>query len=135
MKILKIIFTVCLFSFVCVSCQKEVVKEPVIIVGESDIFTEEEISEAINCVVDNFEFPASTLKKVWYDEEWAKKFEEDYIPTDTLEENIIILLSNIYVDDSGENPVLGPDTLYENYNWILSRDDKDSAWEIVNQGY
>lgn len=126
---------VCLFTFVCTSCNKEDTKEPVIIVGESDIFTEEEISEAINCVVENFAFPACTLKKVWYDEDWAKEFEVGYVPTDTLEENIIIILSEFYVDKSGDNPVLTPGMLYENCNWILSRDDKDSEWKIIGQGF
>ena len=110
-------------------------------IGDSTKFTEEEINRAIEIVKDNFEFPASTLTKIMYNEEKAEKLTKVYLESGNgsvngaKSENVIVLLSNFEVDDSGDNPVLNPGTTYENYQWILIRDDKKSDWKIDDQGY
>lgn len=104
-------------------------------------FSKEEIAEAIKAVEDNFNFPASTLTKVWYDEEKAETMRKSYLENGrgsvngVKAENVIVLLSNFEVDDSGDNPVLNPDSTYENYQWILIRDSKESDWKIDDWGY
>ena len=50
-------------------------------------------------------------------------------------DNVIVLLSNFEVGDSGDNSVLNPNSTYENYQWVLIRDNKTSDWEIDDQGY
>lgn len=50
-------------------------------------------------------------------------------------DNKIILLSSFDVDGSGDSPELNPNTTYDNYQWILTRDNKNSNWEITNWGY
>lgn len=127
-----------LILVIVTSCTHKVKSTDVIIeVGNSSKFTEEEIMEAIVCVKDNFSFPASTLTKIWYDEETSNSYVEDYLKAnDNLEaKNIIIILSDFYVDDSGNNPVLTPNTLYEDVMWILIRDTETSHWEIKEYGY
>lgn len=120
------------------SYTKKVTSEDITIeVGTSSKFTEDEIRKAIACVKDNFGFPASTLTKIWYDEETSNAYVEGYLKSnDSVEgKNIIIILSDFYVDNSGDNPVLNRDTLYESMMWILIRDTETSNWEIKDHGY
>ena len=104
-------------------------------------FTKEEIAEAIKAVKDNFNFPASTLTKVWYNREESDKLAKLYLQSGkgsingVKAENVIVLLSNFDVDDSGDNPVLNSDSTYENFQWILIRDSKESDWIIDDWGY
>lgn len=113
----------------------------IIEVGDSSKFTKDEINSAIQLVIKDFDFPASTLTKIWYDEEESDKFTKFYIEggggsvNGAKAENTIVLLTNFDVDDSGDNPVLNPGSTYEDYQWILIRDDKTSQWEIDDWGY
>lgn len=134
--ILSILIISCLFIFI--ACDKN---EPIKEIGDSERFSEKEIAEAIKLVEDEFSFPATTLTKVWYDEEKSDKFASQYLEggrgsvNDAVFENLIVILSNFDVDDSGDNPVLNRDSTYEDYMWILIRDDKTSPWEIDDWGY
>lgn len=104
-------------------------------------FTKEEIGEAIKVVEDNFGFPACTLTKVWYNEKESDQFRKGYLESGkgsvnrVKPENVIVLLSNFDVDDSGDNPVLNPGSTYWDYQWILIRDNKTSDWKIDDWGY
>lgn len=110
-------------------------------IGDSIKFTKEEIDKAIKLVESEFDFPAATLTKVWYDEEKSYKAVESYLKSGrgsingAKSENVIVLLSNFDVDESGDNPVLNPGSTYTDYNWILIRDDKASDWKIDDRGY
>lgn len=112
-----------------------------ITIGQSDKFSDKEINDAIDCVVSNFSFPACTLTKIWYDEEKSNTVTNAYIAcgrgseNGAVPENVIVLLSEFYVDDSGDNPVLEADSTYSDYNWILKRDSKTSSWKIDDSGY
>lgn len=113
----------------------------IIDIGESDKFDKQEIKNAIEVVKENFSFPASTLIRIYYDEEKSDYFVQCYLDNgrgqenEVKSENIIVLLTDFDVDDSGDNPVLNADSRYENYNWILIREDDKSKWEIEDQGY
>ena len=121
---------------------KKISKDDLIIdIGNSTQFTDKEIGEAINLVKENFDFPASKLTKVWYNEEESDKFTKLYLESGrgsvngVKPDNVIVLLSNFEVGDSGDNSVLNPNSTYENYQWVLIRDNKTSDWEIDDQGY
>ena len=96
---------------------------------------------AIKIVKENFSFPASTLTKIYYDEEKSNYFVQSYLEHGRGQENevkaedIIVLLTDFDVDDSGDNPVLNADSTYEDYIWILIREDNKSKWKIDDQGY
>jgi len=104
-------------------------------------FTEQEIEQAIKIVENDFAFPAASLTKVWYEEKESNKLSKLYLESGrgsvngTEPGNVIVLLSNFDVDDSGDNPVLNPSSTYENYQWILIRDDQTSDWKIDDWGY
>ena len=106
--------------------------EPTINIGDSIKFTKEEIGEAIELVKNDFDFPASTLTKIWYKEEESDKFSKLYLDdgrgsgNGAESENVIVLLSNFDVDDSGEDSSLNPNSTYENFQWILIRSDDNS---------
>ncbi len=137
-----ILFIIVSLPFSLVACNKNDISEDLIIdIGESTKFTKEEISKAIDLVKGDFSFPAATLTKIWYDEEKSKSFTTLYLKygrgsvNGVESENVIILLSDFYVDDSGDNPVLNRDSTYTNFQWILIRDNKTRDWIIDDFGY
>lgn len=110
-------------------------------IGDSDKFDKEEIENAIKIVKENFHFTASTLTKIRYNEEESDKLTKIYLENGrgsvngAKPENVIVLLTNFDVDDSGDNPTLNPGSTYEDYQWALIRDDKTSEWKIDDSGY
>lgn len=140
-KIVKYL-SIMLFVFLLAGCSlndKNI--NPVIEIGQSTKFSEEEINNAIDCLQENFSFEACTLTKVYYDENKSNSAVEDYLEfgkgseNRVESENVIVLLSNFDVDDSGDNPVLNPGETYTDYNFILIRDDKNSNWKVDDWGY
>ena len=129
MKKVVLTISLILLVFSLISCKQETSK-----------FTEEEIDNAINIVKENFDFPDSTITEIWYDEEKAETMTEQYIAmgrgstNGVKPENVIILLSEFEVGDLGGSG-LDPNKTYENFNWILIRDDKTSDWKIDDWGY
>lgn len=110
-------------------------------IGESTKFSKEEIDNAVDCLKRSFDFEACTLTKIYYNEEISNTAVEDYLQfgngsvNKVKAENVIILLSDFDVDNSGDNPVLNPGETYTNYNWILIRDDKNSDWKVDDCGF
>lgn len=94
-------------------------------IGESTKFSKEEIDNAVDCLKRSFDFEACTLTKIYYNEEISNTAVEDYLQfgngsvNKVKAENVIVLLSDFDVDNSGDNPVLNPGESYTNYNWIL----------------
>ncbi|MDZ5253764.1 DUF4829 domain-containing protein [Clostridium sp. LIBA-8841] len=125
-----------------VACNmSKISKDLSIEVSESTKFSKEEIDSAINRVKKGFDFPACTLEKIWYDEKKSNSWVNDYLEygrgsvNGAKAENVIVLFSNFYVDDSGDNPTLVPDTTYTDFQWVLIRKDKTSNWKIDDSGY
>ncbi len=110
-------------------------------IGKSTKFSKEEIDNAVDCLKRSFDFEACTLTKIYYNEEISNKAIEDYLQfgngseNKVKTENVIVLLSDFDVDNSGDNPVLNPGETYTNYNWILIRDDKNSNWKVDDWGF
>ena len=110
-------------------------------IGESTKFSKEEIDNAVDCLKRSFDFEACTLTKIYYNEEISNTAVEDYLQfgngsvNKVKAENVIVLLSDFDVDNSGDNPVLNPGETYTNYNWILIRDDKSSDWKVDDCGF
>lgn len=101
-------------------------------------FNEEEIESAIKVVKDNFSFPGSELKRVRYEESKSEEAIKSFMEygkgkdTDIDPNNIIVIFTDF--DITGENPVLSQGE-YKDYSWTLVRADKDSEWNIEDQGY
>lgn len=142
MKKIVIYLSMILMIFLLVGCNQN--NKPTDIkldIGESTKFSKEEIDNAVDCLKRSFDFEACTLTKIYYNEEISNTAVEDYLQfgngsvNKVKAENVIILLSDFDVDNSGDNPVLNPGETYTNYNWILIRDDKNSDWKVDDCGF
>ena len=142
MKKIVIYLSMILMIFSLVGCNQN--NKPTNIkvdIGESTKFSKEEIDNAVDCLKSSFDFEACTLTKIYYNEEISNTAVEDYLQfgngsvNKVKAENVIVLLSDFDVDNSGDNPVLNPGESYTNYNWILIRDDKNSDWKVDDCGF
>ena len=138
MKKIVIYLSMILMIFLLVGCNQN--NKPTNInvdIGESTKFSKEEIDNAVDCLKRSFDFEACTLTKIYYNEEISNTAVEDYLQfgngsvNKVKAENVIVLLSDFDVDNSGDNPVLNPGESYTNYNWILIRDDKNSVGKLT----
>lgn len=142
MKKIVIYLSMILMIFLLVGCnQNNKLTNIKIDIGESTKFSKEEIDNAVDCLKRSFDFEACTLTKIYYNEEISNTAVEDYLQfgngsvNKVKAENVIVLLSDFDVDNSGNNPVLNPGETYTNYNWILIRDDKNSDWKVDDCGF
>ena len=142
MKKIVIYLSMILMIFLLVGCNQN--NKPTDIkldIGEYTKFSKEEIDNAVDCLKRSFDFEACTLTKIYYNEEISNTAVEDYLQfgngsvNKVKDENVIVLLSDFDVDNSGDNPVLNPGETYTNYNWILIRDDKNSDWKVDDCGF
>lgn len=136
MKKIIISFFIILLGLSLVSCKQSNITDDLIIdIGESTKFTKEEITEAVDLVKNNFDFPAANLTKIRYDEELSDSILKDDFEKGVDPKIMIIILSEFDVDGSGDNPVLNPNSTYTDYMWILKRDRETSKWIIDDCGY
>lgn len=101
----------------------------------SEIYSDDDIEAAYRTVKEYFhhEFSGCTLTELYYpgdtyaDEfhEWAKQYDAD---------EAIIIFSSFYVDSSGGDGSLNPDSTYDDWNWILIRN-AGGEWEHADHGY
>ena len=98
--------------------------------GQSQIFSENEIKEAMDVVQEKFSiFSGCDLQKLWYDEIFSSgRYDDD-------ETNKITILSNFYVNENGGKNGLNPDFDYTDWQWHLVRNSKTSKWVVIDWGY
>lgn len=103
-------------------------------IGESTKFTQKEIQQAIDVVIQDF-FKDSKhieLHSLSYDEEYSnaqmKNYREDVAPN-----NMIIISSDFYVDSKAGGAWNSDSDYY--WMFILSRDNKESDWTLDDWGY
>ena len=106
-----------------------------VITGESAIFTQREIEDAMEVAMNYFrkEFDGCTMIKITYDEErsckaameWARQYGAD---------KAIVLYSSFDVDASGSDGSLNPNSTYINWQWVLTRD-AGGDWVLRTWGY
>lgn len=102
---------------------------------DSDLYSTDDIHSAIDVITDDFdrEWNGRTLKQIYYagDEvtkeyqEWTERYDKD---------EVIVLLSSFYVNSSGGDGSLNPNSTYNDWNWILVRD-SEGNWQHVDHGY
>lgn len=132
----------CTLLFALAGCSASTAKDAVITLGDSQKFSEAELQAAVTCVKSTFkDFEGCTLQALWYDEEYSEKHIEGYMQNGRgskngiAAENVIVLQSDFYVDDSGRAGGFNPDSDYTDWNWILIRDSKTAAWRADDWGY
>lgn len=117
------------------SCAQGSVNRVDIIEVESKLYTKNDINSAIETVKRYFRynFSGCELLEIYYagdekyDEmkEWAAQYESD---------EAIILLSDFYVGSDGGDGSLNTDSTYEDWSWILVRNE-NGKWQHKTHGY
>lgn len=117
------------------ACGGDVSKVNISIPSESNLYTTNEIEDAIDTAMDYFkkEFDGCTLTEIAYagDErcngytEWAQRIGGD---------EVIVLVSSFDVDAFGGDGSLNPNSTYTKWMWILAREE-GGKWQHVDHGY
>ena len=101
----------------------------------SDIYTDADIQAAMDTVMTYFEteFQGCTLTELRYPgdalsdlfTQWAQEYNTD---------EAIVLYSSFDTDASGDDGSLEPNTTYDDFQWILVRDN-GGTWEVKTYGH
>ena len=132
----RMICMVFLLVFLLTGCGKGGnVSEVQVITGESAIFTRQEIEEAMEAAMDYFrkEFDGCTMTKISYDEERSRKAAMEWARQYGADE-AIVLYSSFDVGASGVDGSLNPNSTYNNWQWVLTRD-AGGEWVLRTWGY
>ena len=125
-KLYKIIL--CLLLIMCVGCQRKEVKVRTIY---SDIYTEEEIQEAIDVIKKEFskDWKGCTLKEIYYagdDKALFTSYAKQYQG-----EEAIVLKTNFHTNYFAWKIGLNSNCDYEDYQWILIRNNTVSYTHLT----
>lgn len=131
----KILCLICLFSLLLTGCGGGNVSQVQTVVGESEIFTQREIEDAMEVAMNYFskEFDGCTMTKIQYDEEKSGPAAMEWAQQYGAEEGIV-LYSSFDVDASGGDGSLNPNSTYNNWQWVLTRE-KGGNWVLRTWGY
>ena len=101
----------------------------------SELYSQEEITDAVNVTIDYFEkeFEGCTLKEIEYIGDEDNISYQDWADKNNAED-VIVFVSTFDVDSSGGDGSLNSNYTYENWKWILARK-ADGKWEHVDHGY
>ena len=131
----KLMCLVCLFALLFTGCRGGDVSQVQMVTGQSEIFTQQEIEAAMEVAMDYFrrEFDGCTMTQIEYNEdksagaaaEWARQYGA---------EEGIVLYSSFYVDASGGDGSLNPNSTYTKWQWVLTRD-AGGEWVLRTWGY
>lgn len=104
-------------------------------IGQSVRFTAEEIENAMETAERHFkkEFQGCTLFLITYDEAFSDKHAAEWAENYGAEE-AIVLTSRFFVDGSGGDGSLNPESYYDNWQWILTRS-RGGEWQLKTWGY
>ena len=104
-------------------------------IGQSIRFTEGDIENAMEIAEQYFkkEFEGCTLLTMTYDEEFSDRFAREWAENYGAEEGIV-LYSSFWVDGSKADACFNPDSLYNKWQWILTRNPEE-AWALRTWGY
>ena len=80
-------------------------------------------NEFDGCTLTKLSYPGDTYADEF--DEWAEQYDAD---------EAIVILSSFDVDSSGGDGSLNPDSTYDDWKWILIRNDSGN-WEHVDHGY
>lgn len=130
-----IIFLVCVVMIFSLSACGGNVKNVNVVDVESEIYTSDDISSAIETIKKEFDkdWKGCTLKEIYYAGDEISKEYQDWADRNDANE-VIVLLSSFDVDSSGGDGSLNPNSTYDGWNWILVRN-TGGQWKHVDHGY
>ena len=135
MKKQLIFLIILLISMAVCGCSRGNTRKVELVVGESEIFEEKEIKAAMDQVLVHFKrhFSGCDLLELSYQEEISNR-SCDACAQQYGADQAIVLLSSFYVDSSAGGGSLNPNSIYEKFQWVLTRDE-GSAWVLQTWGY
>ena len=130
-----IFFLVCLVTVFSLSACGGNVKNVNVLDVESEIYTPDDISSAIETIKNEFDkaWKGCTLKEIYYAGDETSKDYQDWADRNDADE-VIVLLSSFDVDSSGGDGSLNPNSTYDKWIWILVRTN-GGKWQHVDHGY
>lgn len=133
-KIISIILSLCLI-FVFTACNNQENTETEESTYNSQLYTDEDIDSAIKVATEYFEenFKGCTLTRMTYSDDEKTKANQEFADRNNKEE-VIVLISDFDVGDASADSSLNPNFTYENYLWILVRN-QGETWEHADHGY
>ena len=126
---------ICILLVLCLNACGGKISEAEIQNVESDLFSQEDITSAINVITKEFKrnWKGCTLKEVYYAGDDRSIAHQDWAERNNADE-VIVLLSSFDVDSSGGDGSLNPNSTYNVWNWILVRAN-GGRWQHVDHGY
>lgn len=120
--------------FIVLNSIKGKISEVNIIKKESALYSQNDINNAIDIILDYFSknFDGCNLKEISYIGDEQNKNYQDWANRYNKEE-VIVLISSFETNSSCKG-TFNPNSGYSNYNWILVRD-RNGRWECIDQGY
>ena len=102
---------------------------------DSEMYSQDDIESAIDVIKEYFKkgWSGCTLKEIYYAGDEISAANKEFADRNNADE-ALVLLSSFYVDSSGGDGSLNPDSTYENWNWILVRTN-GGEWKHVDHGY
>ena len=130
-KVIALCSTLTLLSLYSCTPMTGVVKNAKVEKIASEIYSEEDINEAIDVIEKYFveEFNGCRLEKIAYAGDETTNRESQYY-----NEELIVLISDFYVYPEGGDGSLLTDYTYTDWNWILEKT-PDGNWEHKTHGY
>ena len=134
MKKINVILSLCAIIIGLCACGgniSEVEIEPY----QSDMYEAADIESAIEVTMKYFrsQFPGCTLTSITYAGDESSRAHADWAERNQADE-VIVLTSSFDVDSSGGDGSLSPNSTYDNWNWILVRNN-GGMWRHVDHGY
>ena len=101
----------------------------------SEIYSKEEIYDAINIIINDFkdDWDDCTLNEICYIGDIRNNDFIDWATRNNKEE-VIVLNSNFTVGSYANDKSLNLNSEYNNWNWILVRN-KNESWQHIDHGY
>ena len=131
-----IIFIIMLVTIAVIFYKNGDISNVNIILKESEIYSNEDINSAVDIALKYFKknFKGCSLLEIGYIGDEINNNYSNYAKINNKEE-VIVLTSSFNVDSSGgENGELNPNSKYDDWNWILVRNENEN-WEHVDHGY
>lgn len=128
------LLAVCLIGILC-GCSTGNIDSVEKNIGASDLYSEAEINRAMNIALDHFarNFNGCTMVTMEYDEAYSLQYSEKEAQNHDADE-AIILTSTFDVDASGGDGSLEPNSRYNGFQWILTRNGF-GGWKLRDWGY
>ena len=131
-----IIILFIIFTLIILNNKKQGnIKNVEIVIGNSEIYSKEEINDAIDIVLIKFkDFPA-TLNKIYYDEEKSQKESDEWAKQYDADEAIVLYSDfKTYSGEQSLNDGFSSNFEYSNWAWILVRSNH-GEWQLKTWGY